>query len=143
MNAGVRQWSYVSGPDNAPSFSDAADPHATVTVLFYGIYEFRYTETNGTCSDDDVVEVTFYQQPVADAGTDVEVCAGKTANLTGSAFLYAGGLNQNSGTRQWQYVDGPDATPTFAAPSSATSASLSDNYGTYHFPVRGDQWYLQ
>ncbi len=133
VNAAVRQWTYVSGPDNTPVFGDPADPHSSVDVSFYGTYQFRYTETNGTCSDDDVVQVTFSQQPVADAGADIGICAGKTANLTGSAFLYAGGVNQNAGTRQWQYVDGPDATPSFAAPASATSTVSVDYYGTYHF----------
>ncbi len=133
INAGTRQWTYVSGPGNVPVFSDPTDPHASVTVQYYGTYQFRYTETNGTCSDNDIVQVTFSQKPVADAGIDKEVCAGKTANLSGSAFVYAGGLNQNSGTRQWLYVSGPDATPTFAAPSSATSTVSVDYYGVYKF----------
>ena len=133
VNAGDRQWTYVSGPDNTPAFSDPADPASSVSVLFYGTYEFRFTETNGTCSDDDIVKVTFYQKPTADAGANIQVCAGKTANLAGSAYLYAGGLNQNSGTRQWQFVSGPDATPSFAAPSSATSSVSVDYYGTYTF----------
>lgn len=53
----------------------------------YGTYEFYYTEDNGACVVTDTVEVTFQQQPIADAGADQIVCG---PNYTLQAIASAG-----------------------------------------------------
>jgi hypothetical protein len=58
-----RQWSYVSGPDPSPVFSDPSYFASSVTVSQYGTYVFRWTETNGSCSNSDDVLIHFQESP--------------------------------------------------------------------------------
>jgi hypothetical protein len=133
QNSGTIQWEYVSGPDNTPNFVPSNSVNTNITVDYYGQYKFRIVETNGTCSDADTITVTFYEQPTANAGTDIQVCNSKSTNLAATAFTYSGGSNQNFGTREWQYFSGPDNTPTFANPSNPASNVTVDYYGDYEF----------
>ena len=72
INFGQGLWTYVSGPDATPTFTNATSPTSNVTVDYYGVYRFRYTETNGTCSSSDIVQITFFEDPTANAGIDDE-----------------------------------------------------------------------
>jgi hypothetical protein len=73
--AGTGVWSKVSGPAGE-SYDDATLENAVVTVTSYGRYVFRWTETNGGCSDSDEVTVTFSQAAELDPGAPAEVCSG-------------------------------------------------------------------
>ena len=53
------QWSFVSGPDANPVFSDNTSPTSNVSVTQQGTYVFRLTETNGTRSQMDEVAIAF------------------------------------------------------------------------------------
>src|SRR5687768_18591166 len=68
-SVGTGTWT-SSGPGTATFTPDANTATATVTVSAYGTYTFTWTEVNGTCTDDDAASVNFYQQPVANAGSD-------------------------------------------------------------------------
>ena len=81
----TRLWSYVSGPDATPTFADATDPHSLVTVDLYGSYVFRWTETNGNCTQSDEVTIDFNENPDGlSAGTDdIAVCDALSYTLAG------------------------------------------------------------
>ena len=78
------QWSYVSGPDNSPVFSDDSSPSSDITVSAYGSYVFRWTETNGNCLRIDDVNIDFSDIPNVSGGSDQEVCYGESVTLTGT-----------------------------------------------------------
>ena len=136
VNAGTRTWSYVSGPDNTPSFSDPTDPDTQVAVDEYGDYEFRWTETNGSCSVTDIVTVKFFENPdnITGSGPYQAVCDAKNTDISVTAYSYTGAAATHPGsTRTWSYRSGPDPTPAFSAPTNPNTNVAVDNYGTYVF----------
>ena len=118
---GTGIWTQVSGP-GVPSFSNASSPVSTVSVSLYGTYVFRWTETNGVCSDQDEITVNFFQQPVANAGTDGDEC-----DLD---FTFAAVPSVGTGT--WSQISGPGSS-TFGDTNSPTSTVDVTAYGTYQF----------
>lgn len=118
IGAGV--WTY-SGPGNA-FFSNPASPTATVTVDTYGAYLFTWTETNGTCTATDQVNVNFYQQPVANAGLGGNECD----------FNFQFAAVPSVGNGLWLQTNGP-GTSTFTSNTSATSTVTVSQYGTYTY----------
>lgn len=66
-------WSFVSGPGTV-NFSDPNDPLSTADVSANGVFVFRWTELNGTCSGTDDVNVTFNALPILTALE--EICNG-------------------------------------------------------------------
>ncbi|TNF25931.1 MAG: HYR domain-containing protein [Bacteroidetes bacterium] len=109
-----------SGPGTAV-FSDDTDPLATVTVSQSGVYSFTWTETNGSCSDSDVVTVNFNDQPVADAGTGGDEC-----DLN---FTFNG--TASFGTGVWSYTGAGQAF--FNNPNNVNTTVVVDTYGSYEF----------
>ena len=73
-SVGSGQWTKTAGPGVAVFAPSAMNPIANVSVSLFGNYEFTWTETNGICSDDSAVNVTFTESPVSNAGTDAEIC---------------------------------------------------------------------
>ena len=73
-----RQWTLVSGPGNVSSWGAGQDqPNTSVTVDAFGNgtpYIFRWTETNGSCSDFGEISIYFWEQTVSDAGPNSENC---------------------------------------------------------------------
>ncbi len=130
----TRLWSYVSGPDNTPTFGDATLPNSTVAVDLYGKYVFRWTETNGTCSKTSDVTIDFNEDPTgANAGPTQNICGSLTATFAGTAHSYQVGSEHNGSTRLWSYVSGPGSTRIFGDATSPTSTVSVDSYGTYVF----------
>ncbi|GAI19171.1 unnamed protein product, partial [marine sediment metagenome] len=70
-------WSYV-GPGTVISWSSGqTSPTTTVTVDTYGAYQFTWNESNGSgvCTDNQAINVNFYEQPTAVAGAPLtDVC---------------------------------------------------------------------
>jgi uncharacterized protein (TIGR02145 family) len=58
-SVGAGTWTRYSGPGTAVFTPNANTPNVTVTVSQTGIYVFRWTEVNGTCSSTDEVAITF------------------------------------------------------------------------------------
>ncbi len=59
-------------PDAA--FTAPTLPNSTVTVNNFGIHELKWTESNWNCIDEDIVEITFDEQPeMPDAGYNQEL----------------------------------------------------------------------
>lgn len=119
LSTGTGQWTSV-GPGTA-SFLNDADPTTTVTVSQSGVYTFTWTETNGSCLDAASVAVTFYDQPVANAGVGGDEC-----DLN---FTFNG--TPSFGTGTWTYSGAGNAF--FSNPNSATATVMVDAYGPYTF----------
>ena len=118
-SVGTGQWSLVTGPGTA-IFNDTVSPNDTVTVSAYGTYIFLWTEVNGSCTDNDSVIVSFFQQPIANAGSGGNVCD-QVFTLVALASV---------GTGIWTQVSGPVAT-TFSPSGSPISVASVTAYGTY------------
>ena len=118
---GVGTWTKTAGSGTA-SFSDANSPTAIVTVSTYGAYTFTWTEDNNGCTDNDDVNVTFYEIPVANAGTDQYKCNTLIATLAGNV--------PTVGTGTWTKFSGP-GTVSFSNANSASSTATVSSYGTY------------
>ena len=109
---------WTASPATA-TFDDDTSPTASVTVSAYGNYTFTWTVTNGTCSDQDAVNITFYEPPIANAGSDDHIC-GNNYTLSGLSSV---------GTGTWTIQ--PASGITILSPHSATSDIIANVYGTY------------
>ena len=120
---GAGSWSLQSGPGTAvfnPSM-DVAD--AAVTVSESGDYVFLWTESDGICSNDSAINVTFIEMPVAQAGTGGDIC--------GSDFQLA--AVPSVGTGIWTKTGGPGTAvfnPSADIPDALVSVDLP---GAYQF----------
>ena len=119
LSTGSGQWT-SAGPSIA-IFLDDSDPATTASVSQSGIYTFTWTEENGSCTDEDEALVTFYNQPVADAGAGGDECD--------LSFSFSGTASFGTGT--WTYTGAGGAF--FSNPNNATATALVDTYGTYTF----------
>jgi trimeric autotransporter adhesin len=120
-SVGVGAWTLVSGPGTVV-FDDAASPIATATVSAYGSYQFQWEEVNGTCSDNDVVLVEFFQQPLANAGSDDTSCS----------LDFALAATPSAGMGQWTLANGPGSA-SFLSPTSTSTSVQVGAYGSYTF----------
>ncbi|MDB4655864.1 T9SS type A sorting domain-containing protein, partial [Flavobacteriales bacterium] len=117
---GTGTWT-ASGPGNA-SYSSPNDPLATVTVDAYGTYLFTWTDVNGSCTAVDFVNVTFYEQPVADAGPGGDEC---DLNFDFNAV-------DGVGDGLWLQINGP-GTSTFIVDTDPETTVTVDQEGTYTY----------
>lgn len=120
LSTGSGVWTQTSGAGNA-TFNDATSPSATATVDQNDTYVFTWTETNGTCTDADAVTVNFWNQPTANAGSDMQECDLDVA-LNAVPSL---------GTGQWT-ASGPGIV-TFVSDNSANTTATVTQYGSYTF----------
>lgn len=121
-SVGTGLWTMVTGTGTATFTPNANAPGANVTVTAYGIYTFRWTETNGPCTSSSVVTVNFYQQPVANAGTGGNEC---DLNFTFSAV-------PSIGTGTWTMTSGT-GTAIFSNPNLPAATVTVSTYGTKIF----------
>jgi len=130
---GTGNWSVISGPGTVAFDPDVNTPDPKIKADTYGVYVFRWTEVNGTCTSSDDVTVDFNENPSpVSAGNDQVVC-GLSATMAGTAYKYLDPPNDHSGsTRVWSQVSGPGSA-TFATPDSPLSAVTVNTYGTYIF----------
>lgn len=85
---------YMWSPTTGISNSSISNPSVTLTNNGSTPQTFTYvvTETASGCSDSDTINVTVNPHPVANAGLDMEVCAGVNATLNGSVVGVSGGV---------------------------------------------------
>jgi gliding motility-associated-like protein len=122
-SVGTGTWTRVSGPGTANFSPNANSATAKVTITVYGTYTFRWTEVNGTCSSNASINVTFIQQPSANAGNGGDECD-KTFAL--NAIL-------TSGTGTWTLLTGP-GTATFSPDANHPNATVTvSQFGAYDF----------
>ncbi|MGB3949209.1 MAG: PKD domain-containing protein, partial [Bacteroidia bacterium] len=92
---------YLWTPSTGISNNAISNPSLTLTnngsapqTLVYVV-----TATANSCSDTDTINITVNPHPVANAGVDIEVCAGTSATLNGSVLGVSGGAwSGGSGT---------------------------------------------
>ncbi|MFN4235489.1 MAG: hypothetical protein ACK4IK_11870, partial [Bacteroidia bacterium] len=120
-NIGVGNWTMQSGPGTI-TFGSASSPTTSATASAYGTYTLTWTFTNGACSNNDNVNITFDEMPnTADAGLDDAIC-GLTISLNANTA--------NIGTATWSQVSGP-GTLLFSNINSNVSSVTASTYGTY------------
>ncbi len=122
MNVGTGVWTRVSGTGTVLFSPSDTSPNAIVTVPGFGAYRFRWTVTNGTCSNSSDVNVTFVQQPAANAGSGGEECdldhiLNATPGITGG---------------KWSKISGP-GDAIFSNISSYNATVSVSKTGTYEF----------
>nr|MQY79758.1 T9SS type B sorting domain-containing protein [Bacteroidota bacterium] len=120
---GVGTWTITSGPGNATFSPDQNTPNASVVIDAFGTYELTWTEVDGTCSDHDSIVITFFEIPVANAGTGGEECD----------MDFALNAIPGNGTGTWTLTSGP-GNATFTPDQNQPDATVTvDQYGTYDF----------
>jgi len=98
----------------------------TVIVDAYGRYVFGWTESNGNCSDNNTVQVNFFDNIMVDAGTDGDVC-GLSFDLAATPATWPG---------TWEKIAGP-GNVAFSPSDTASIVTVSvDAFGSYEF-----QWH--
>jgi hypothetical protein len=120
VSSGTGMWSMTSGPGTS-TFSSGGSATTNVTVDLVGLYEFTWTETNGTCTDFATVDVEFLAQPEADAGMGGEECE----------LNFMLNANISFGDGAWTYT-GP-GTATFGSLTAASASVDVSQSGTYNF----------
>ncbi len=120
---GMGTWSVLNGPGTAVFTPDENDPSASVSVNAAGIYEILWTETNGPCSDSDTITITFFDQPVANAGTGGEEC-----DLDFQLQAIPG-----TGTGEWTKISGPGSATFSPSANDSDAEVIVDEYGSYGF----------
>ena len=96
-----------------------AGPH-TISNTAPGTYDIYLQVSQNGCSYDTTIQLTIYEEPVADAGEDDEIC-GNTYQLNATASIGAG---------TWSQVSGPGTT-TFSDATASNSTVTVTDYGTY------------
>ncbi|MFP4620789.1 MAG: gliding motility-associated C-terminal domain-containing protein, partial [Bacteroidales bacterium] len=110
-------WQQTEGP-GIPDWGNRESNNTSVKVDQYGTYEFTWTETNGTCSDNESISVTFKEPAVADAGEDVTIDEGDSVQLNAS-----GGQDYS-----WSPSEGlsdPTAPDPVAEPRTTTTYTVT------------------
>ncbi|WP_461638077.1 gliding motility-associated C-terminal domain-containing protein [Labilibaculum euxinus] len=97
-SAGIGIWTKISGVGNATFIPNANSPNATLVVDAYDSYQLMWTETNDDCTDNDVIDITFQEQPIANAGMDIRMEYSDRAQL--------GAVLSTAGTGEWTVVSG-------------------------------------
>ncbi|BAV08694.1 conserved repeat domain protein [Filimonas lacunae] len=122
---GIGRWSQVSGPGGA-IITDSTAATTTVTYLQEGTYTFRWTISNGACTDvSNYKEVSYrvLQSPTkADAGSGKEICYQTSTQLNAADVTIGSGI--------WSLVSGP-STPTFSSFSDPKATISNLQAGTY------------
>jgi gliding motility-associated-like protein len=122
-------WSTDSS-GNKLTFSDSTSLTPSVIVDSYDTYKVYWTVENDYCTDKDSVQVTFFKQPVANAGSFSDVCSD-------SILLNA---LPSVDTGYWSFSSGPSAL-TFADSTQpvtwVSSNGVYDNYSLLWKEVNG------
>ncbi|MEN6351967.1 MAG: gliding motility-associated C-terminal domain-containing protein, partial [Bacteroidales bacterium] len=123
LNVGKGIWTKLSGPGIAYFYPSVDTSNAKVTVTNYGIYSFRWTVTNGPCSNSADVTVNFVQHPPANAGTDGDAC---DMNFKLNPVI-------TSGTGSWAKISGPGNAVFLPDKYKPDANVVVDENGTYDF----------
>jgi hypothetical protein len=138
-------WVMLSGPGTL----DFENEYALVTavcaedpVCAYGEYEVQFQVQNGLCYDEDEMMLTFYEEPVADAGPDQYLCNTFSFSLAAVPYPYCGTEGVNFWSESYWVVVSkadPAAVITFTPDEYAYNASVTITsaadcpFGAYEF----------
>lgn len=116
-SVGNGSWTQVSGTGTI-TFANAASPTTSITASTQGSYVLQWTENNNGCTASDQVSVMFYSQPIANAGADLQIATGTTAQLNGTA---------TGGSGNYSYHWEPASMLNNATIANPTTINLSAN----------------
>ena len=128
---GTGEWSVLSGPGSASFTPSANDPVVTVSVDAFGEYDFLWTETAGSCSDDSVVKVIFWEPPLINAGLGGDVCG----------LDYQLDAVPSVGTGTWILETGPGIAtflPSNTVPDPVVTVSEFGDYSFFWREINGE-----
>lgn len=116
-SVGSGYWTQQFGPGTS-TYSDSNNASTSVVVNSPGSYVYRWTETNGNCTDFQDVNITFSLLVEASAGPDTSVSLGNSISLDGQ-----GGINYS-----WQpdtFLSDPSIADPIASPLESTTYILT------------------
>ena len=132
---GFGEWDIVSSPPGGTAFIvSPTSPTSTVNLIgtpVYGTYVFKWTIKSGLCPpDDEDVEITFFEPPVANASDVGPVCVDPAvfAPIPVTGMITGGAVNG-----VWQLVSGNgtvSATTLSGGNYEATYTPTIDDYNT-------------
>ena len=98
---------------------------ATINVNPVTTTTYTVTVNINGCSDTDDVVVTVNEIPTVDAGSDIQICTGETANLTatGSGGTYQWSTGQSGST----ITVSPSTTTTYTVTATENGCTATDN----------------
>ncbi|MFT6844197.1 MAG: hypothetical protein ACJAUV_000371, partial [Flavobacteriales bacterium] len=113
---GQGMWQKLSGPAGG-NIDDVTSASAKVNPLQPGVYEYRWTTTNGVCpSSSDTVDVEVLDIPISNAGIDTSLCNTVTTSITLYANTVAAGQlgtwTKSIGSGTLGATDDPNTTVT-------------------------------
>lgn len=111
---GVSEWSATSGV----IFDDPLSQNTGLQAGTYGSTTLYLHVENGLCTTADTAEVVFIQQPIANAGADIDIC-GNEAEISGIDGI---------GTNTWIL---PAAISTSQLLTDPTISVISNLYGSF------------
>ncbi len=121
------QTSFANPNPGAVVFGDLASPSSSVSGLQEGVYHFIWKVANGSCTAaQDTLEISVFDQPVANAGDDDSLCNIYTTNLAAVAPL-------GTSTAVWSEALGNPTIVTFSNPISPVSGVSNLIEGRYDF----------
>ena len=123
-SVGTGTWTQVSGLAGW-AMNNPNAPTSTISGLEDGVYVFRWTISNGTCTEstDDVKLVVTLPPTIANAGADQNIC--------GSTSLTLAGNTPAVGSGTWTVVGAATNAPTFSNIKSPTSTVSGLAQGIY------------
>jgi len=121
-------WTQIAGPTNA-TISTPTAPSTNIGFLFTGIYNFRYTQSVGSCASSfDEIQVNLTTTPtISNAGSNQSIC-GAAGVATFSATLTANTPTNGSGF--WSIVSSP-STLSFSSLTSPSATVTGLTHGTH------------
>ncbi|MCD9013950.1 PKD domain-containing protein [Parachryseolinea silvisoli] len=120
-SAGTGTWSYVSGPDNTPTFTNVNLRNSNVTVDLPGRYVFEWEVASGSCTRASTVQIDFGREPAQPTATDRAFCS-LTGGLSGSTPTFE--------QSKWSFVSGP-GTVSFDDDTKHDAQVTATAYGAY------------
>ncbi|MCX7861763.1 MAG: PKD domain-containing protein, partial [Bacteroidales bacterium] len=122
-SVGTGTWTQISGPGTL-NFANVNNPQTSINTTTQGSYILQWTEDNGYgCTSNDIVNVTLWQQPTANAGIFDSICSLTYPNMNAIPSV---------GQGTWSQLSGPGASQ-FTNIHSATSSVTVSQYGIYQF----------
>jgi gliding motility-associated-like protein len=119
---GTGTWTQISGPGTI-SFTDVNNSNTSISTITQGAYSLQWTEDNGNgCIQHDLVNVTLWQPPSANAGVLDSTCS----------LSYQMQATPSVGVGTWTQVSGPGATQ-FSGNHSPTASATASVHGSYNY----------
>ncbi len=121
----VGVWSFVPTSPTVPVFSNVNSESSIVSNLQEGVYQLIWTVSQGACHGaSDTVVITIYDQPIANAGVDQEMCF-----QTGTS-VSAVPLN-GTATGMWSVASASPSPPVYSANFPYTTVTGLQEGGQY------------